>query len=148
MSGPHGVRGSVACGQLRGTRTKAAFIAGIKAAPFPAPRTRHDIKMLSLIINILGKRYPRNRGQISAVMNIREHGSLQTVKELRALGVALLHLLTLVRGGLQVAVGCGKHGGSGLHQELTHLHIVAGGRAVQRGPVRRHTAGCGFSPGT
>lgn len=72
VSGPHGVRGCVACGQLRGTRTKAAFIAGIKAGLFPAPRTRHDIKMLSLIINILGKRYPRNRGQISAVTNSRE----------------------------------------------------------------------------
>ena len=68
----------------------------------------------------------------------------RTVQKLRALGVALLHLLALVRGSLQVAVGHGEHRGPRLHQELTHLHVVAGRGAVQRGPVgeTQRAGGC------
>lgn len=59
---------------------------------------------------------------------------LQTVEELRALGVALFHLFTFVSSRLHVAVSHGKHGCSRLHQKLAHLHIVAGGSAVKRCP--------------
>lgn len=60
--------------------------------------------------------------------------STRTVEELRALGVALLHLLTLICSRLHVAVCGGEHGRPGLHEELAHLHVVTGGGAVQGSP--------------
>ena len=59
-----------------------------------------------------------------------------TVEELGALGITLLHLLTLVRGRLQVTVSGGEHGSPGLNQELAHLHVVTGRCTVQGGPDR------------
>lgn len=61
--------------------------------------------------------------------------SIHTIEELRALGVALLHLLTLICSRLHVAVRGGKHGCARLHEELTHLHVITGGSTVQRSPV-------------
>lgn len=60
-----------------------------------------------------------------------------TVEELRALGVSLLQLLTLLRRRLHVAVGGGEHGRARLHQELAHLDIIAGSCAVQGRPTVR-----------
>lgn len=60
-----------------------------------------------------------------------------TIKELRALGVALLHLFTFISCCLHVAVSHSEHGCTGLHQELAHLHIVAGCSTVKRGPRGR-----------
>lgn len=60
-----------------------------------------------------------------------------TVQELGALRVAFLHLLALVRGRLHVTVGHGKDSCPRLHQELAHLHIIAGCCTVQRGPARQ-----------
>lgn len=60
-----------------------------------------------------------------------------TVQELGALRVAFLHLLALVRGRLHVAVGHGKDSCPRLHQELAHLHVIAGCCTVQRGPARQ-----------
>lgn len=65
-----------------------------------------------------------------------EYTSGLTVEELGTLCVALLHLLALVCRCLHVTVGGGEHSSPGLHQELTHLHIVTGGRAVQWSPGR------------
>lgn len=65
---------------------------------------------------------------------------IHTVEELRALGVALLHLFTLIRSRLHVAVRGSKHGRSRLHEELAHLHVIAGGGTVQRSPgTQTHT---------
>jgi len=57
-----------------------------------------------------------------------------TVEELGALGVAVLHLLTLVGGRLHVAVRGGEHRRPRLHQELADLDVVTGGGAVEGGP--------------
>lgn len=61
-------------------------------------------------------------------------GAPRTVEKLGALDVALLHLLTLVGGSLDVADGGGEDGRAALHQLLAQVHTVAGGGAVQRGP--------------
>lgn len=67
----------------------------------------------------------------------QDSGLALTIQELGALRVAFLHLLALVRGRLHVAVGHGKDGRPRLHQELAHLHVVAGCCTVQRGPARQ-----------
>lgn len=58
-----------------------------------------------------------------------------TIEELRALSVALLHLFTFISSCLHVTVSHRKHGCSRFHQELAHLHIVAGRSAVKRCPT-------------
>lgn len=77
------------------------------------------------------------RGGRGAPGVLQEPGVALTIQELGALGVALLHLLALVSSRLHVAVGHGKHGRPRLHQELAHLHVIAGGCTVQRGPARQ-----------
>lgn len=64
-------------------------------------------------------------------------GVTLTIQELGALRVAFLHLLALVRSRLHVAVGHGKDGCPRLHQELAHLHVIAGCCTVQGGPARQ-----------
>lgn len=64
-------------------------------------------------------------------------GVTLTIQELGALRVAFLHLLALVGGRLHVTVGHGKDSCSRLHQELAHLHVIAGCCTVQRGPARQ-----------
>lgn len=59
---------------------------------------------------------------------------LLTIEELRALSVAFFHLFTFVSSRLHVAVCHGKHRRSGLHEELAHLHVVAGRSTVKRRP--------------
>lgn len=59
---------------------------------------------------------------------------LLTIEELRALGVAFFHLFALVGSRLHVAVRHGEHRRPRLHQELAHLHVVAGRGAVKRCP--------------
>lgn len=60
-----------------------------------------------------------------------------TIEELRALGIALLHLFTFISCCLHVAVSHSKHCCTRLHQELAHLHIVAGCSTVKRCPMLR-----------
>lgn len=73
---------------------------------------------------------------------------VRTVQELRALDVALLHLLTLVCSGLDVTDGGGKDSGSTLHQLLAEVDTVARGGTVQwcprsrRETVRNHPLLC------
>lgn len=62
-------------------------------------------------------------------------GRALTIEELRALAVAFLHLFAFISGCLHVAVSHGEHRGSRLHEELAHLHVVAGSSAVERRPV-------------
>lgn len=57
-----------------------------------------------------------------------------TIKELGALGVAILHLLTFVSSCLHVAICGGKHSCPRLYQELTDLDIVTGGSTVEGSP--------------
>lgn len=59
---------------------------------------------------------------------------LLTIEELGALGVAFFHLFAFVSSRLHVAVGHGEHRCPRLHQELAHLHVVAGRSAVKRRP--------------
>lgn len=77
--------------------------------------------------------FPRHNTQ---GYRISRYVELLTVEELGALGVSLLHLLTLICCRLHVTVGHSKHRCSRLNQELTHLHVITGGRAMQRSPER------------
>lgn len=61
---------------------------------------------------------------------------LLTIEELRALGVALLHFFTFISSRLHVAVSHREHCSTRLHQELAHLHIIAGCSTVKRCPKR------------
>lgn len=54
-----------------------------------------------------------------------------TIEKLGALSESVLHLLTLVGGCLPVTASGSEHSGARLHQELTHLHVVARGSAVE-----------------
>lgn len=74
----------------------------------------------------------RNIGRVTT--NVTKRCAL-TVEELRALAVAFFHLFAFVGSCLHVAVSHGEHRGSGLHEELAHLHIVAGSGAVERRPA-------------
>lgn len=69
-----------------------------------------------------------------------------TIEELGALGVAFLHLLTLVGSRLHVAVGGGEHGRPRLHQEFTNLNVVTGGGAVEGSPGDEDRRGNSFRP--
>lgn len=80
---------------------------------------------------------PRPHAQMSREVAGCGPGVTLTIQELGALRVAFLHLLALVRSRLHVAVGHGKHGCPRLHQELAHLHVIAGCCTVQGGPARQ-----------
>merc|ERR1719510_983845 len=60
---------------------------------------------------------------------------LDVIKILGAPVESLLVLLTFLGGRLMVGQGGGEDAGSVLHQELHHGEVVAGGRAVERGPA-------------
>lgn len=99
---------------------------------------------------------PRPHAQMSREVAECGPGVTLTIQELGALRVAFLHLLALVRSRLHVAVGHGKHGCPRLHQELAHLHVIAGCCTVQGGPARQgqsmalhsHSSQSAQSPGS
>lgn len=87
------------------------------------------MKTLSMSVSVTNTLY-----HLSWLAITRARGP--TIKELGALGVALLHLLTLVCCCLNVTDGGGQYCSAWLHQHLTEVDAVAGGSAVQRGPAR------------
>lgn len=70
-----------------------------------------------------------------------------TIKELRTLCVALLHLFTLVCCCFNITDCGGENRGTRLHQHLTQMDAVAGSCTVQRSPARTTVKHCSESHG-
>lgn len=77
--------------------------------------------------------YKHHALQVSLFCNRR----FLTVEKLGALGIAFLHLLAFIGCRLHVAVCHGVYSSSGLHQKLTHLHVITGGGTMQGSPKTR-----------
>jgi len=68
------------------------------------------------------------------IQNAKHYDLGLTIEELRALGIAILHLFTLVSSCLHVTICSGINSCPRLHQELTDLNVVAGSSTMKGGP--------------